>query len=150
MENGYEEEIAKLLKETDKIDFRIRTLRNDNENLTAQNDKDIEEYQEDKKKVEFGLKEIFTKTGEEKVQTKMGYTTWRTMDVLFNFTDKAIEEIEKVYPKTATKYIKTKKTLIKAPLKKDILDEKVTLTLESLRLKPQERKFVYRYTGGNK
>ena len=150
MENGYKEEIAKLLKETDKLDFRIRTLRDDNENLTAENDKEIERLYKEKELVEFSMKDAFIKSGEEKVQTNMGFTTWKTMDVLFNFTDKAIPEIEKEYSKTATKYIKVTKALIKGPLKKDILDEKVALSLESLRLEPQKRKFVYKYTGGNK
>lgn len=150
MDNSYKEEIEGLLKKTDDINFEIRSLRRDNNNLTADNNEKIEKLQEKMENVEFKMKEAFVKSGEEKVQTKMGYTTWRTMDVLFNFTEKAIPEIEKNYPKTANKYIKTSKTLIKIPLKKDILDEKVTLSLESLRLAGQERKFVYKYTGGNK
>jgi len=149
MDNEYKEEIGKLLKATDDINFEIRTLRKDNENLTAKNNEKIEELQKKMESVEFDLKDTFTKTGEEKIQTKMGYTTWKTMDVKFNFTDKAIEEIETSYPKTATKYIKVTKTLIKVPLKKDIIDEKVSLTLESLLLVAQARKFVYKYTGGN-
>jgi len=149
MDNGYKEEIGKLLKATDDINFEIRTLRKDNENLTANNNKKIVELQKKMESVEFNLKDTFTKTGEEKVQTKMGFTTWKTMDVKFNFTDKAIKEIETIYPETATKYIKVTKTLIKVPLKKDIIDEKVSLTLDSLLLVAQARKFVYKYTGGN-
>jgi len=149
MDNGYKEEIEKLLKDTDDINFEIRGLRRDNTNLTAENNEKIEKLQKEMEQVEFKMKDAFTKTGEEKVQTKMGFTTWKTLNVLFNFTDKAIEEIEKVYPKTANKYIKTSKTLIKDPLKRDLLDEKVSLTIESLILQPQVRKFVYKYTGGN-
>ena len=149
MENGYKEEIEKLLKKTDDINFEIRSLRRDNNNLTEDNNEKIEKLQTEMENVEFKMKDAFVKTGDDKVQTKMGYNTWRTMDVLFNFTNKAIEEIETSYPKTANKYIKVTKTLIKAPLKKDILDEKVALSLGSLRLEGQERKFVYKYTGGN-
>jgi len=150
MDNGYKEEIAKLLKQTDDIDFQIRRYDYESQKLTATNDKEIERLREELIKVEFDLEDTLKKSGEEKIQTKMGFTTWRTMDVKFNFTDKAIPEIETTYPKTATKYIKVTKTLIKDPLKKDILDEIITLSLDSLRLEAQKRKFVYKYTGGNK
>ena len=42
MDNSYKEEIEKLLKETDNIDFEIRSLNKDNRDLTAENNDKID------------------------------------------------------------------------------------------------------------
>ena len=148
MENGYKEEIEKLLKDTDDIDFQIRRLKYLNQGLTAENDKEINILQKEMENVEFKMKDAFIKTKEDKIQTEMGYTTWKVLKDAFVFKEGAIEEIEKRWPKKADKYIKTSKTLIKDPLKKDLIEG--SLDLECCELVPQEKKFVYKYTGGNK
>ena len=149
MDSNYKEEIGKLLKTTDDINFEIRSLKKDNETLTADNNEKIQKLQKKMENVEFDLKDTFTKTGEEKIQTKMGYTTWNIVKKKFVYTNSAIEEIERTYPKTANKYIKVSKTLIKDPLKKDLAEGIVILSTRSLVISPEDKKFVYKYTGGN-
>ena len=148
MDNGYEEEIAKLLKDTDDIDFQIRRLRYLNQGLTAANDEEIDTLQKKMDNVVFKMKDAFIKTKEDKVQTKMGYTIWKVLKDAFVFKEGAIEEIEKRWPKRAAKYIKVSKALIKDPLKNDIIEG--SIDLENCSLVKQDKKFVYKYTGGNK
>ena len=100
--------------------------------------------------VEFKMKEAFIKTGADKVQTKMGFTTWKVLNKRLVFRDPAIKELETNYPKTANKYIKTTKTLIKDPLKKDLMLGTIVLSKNSMGEETPDKKFVYKYTGGNK
>ena len=150
MENGYKEEIEKYLKDTDDIDFKIRSLRYDNQKLTRANDEEIIKQQKEMENVIFKMKEAHTKPGEAKIQTNMGFTTWKVLKDLYVFTGEAISEIEKVYPKIADRYIKITKTLQKEPLKVAINSGTVVLSSKSFIKEVQLKKFVYKYTGGNK
>jgi regulator of replication initiation timing len=61
MENAdvFKKSIESLLKETDDINFQIRMLRHKNQELTGENDKQINSLQEGLEKVEFQIKEAF-------------------------------------------------------------------------------------------
>jgi len=114
MDNSYEEEIEKLLKDTDDIDFTIRKLKFENRGLTATNDKEIDRLEKEMENVVFKMKDAFIKTGNNKVQT----------------------------------YIKTSYTLQLNPLKKAIEDG--SIVLKEMTRETGKKKFVYKYTGGNK
>jgi len=148
MENGYKEEIEKLLKKTDDINFEIRGLRRDNTDLTTVNNDKIEILQEEMGQVEFKMKDAFTKTGDDKVQTKMGFTTWKEVKDKRVFSDKTIGEIQTKYPGEAEDYIKTSYSLKLDPLKKAI--EGGAIVLKEMKIEFGIPKFVYKYTGGNK
>lgn len=148
MENGYKEEIEKLLKKTDDINFEIRGLRRDNTDLTTVNNDKIEILQEEMGQVEFKMKDAFTKTGDDKVQTKMGFTTWKEVKDKRVFSDKTIGEIQTKYPGEAEDYIKTSYSLKLDPLKKAI--EGGAIVLKEMKIELGIPKFVYKYTGGNK
>ncbi len=151
MENGYKEEIEKYLKDTDDINFQIRSLRRDNANATAENNDKIEKLQKEMENVEFKMKEAHEKSGEDKVQTIMGFTTWKILkDKYVFYTGEVIEELEIDYPETAKNFIKTTKTLLKDPLKAAIDSGIIKLSSKGFIKEPQEKKFVYKYTGGNK
>jgi len=148
MDNSYEEEIEKLLKDTDDIDFTIRKLKFENRGLTATNDKEIDRLEKEMENVVFKMKDAFIKTGNNKVQTKMGYTTWKVLKDKIIYTDKTIEEIQTKYPTEKDDYIKTSYTLQLNPLKKAIEDG--SIVLKEMTRETGKKKFVYKYTGGNK
>ena len=148
MDNGYKEEIEKLLKDTDDIDFEIRSLNKDNRDLTADNNEKIEKLQKEMENVVFKMKDAFIKTGDDKVQTKMGFTTWKVLNEKIVYNDKTIGEIQTKYPEEKEHYIKTSYSLQLNPLKKAIEDGSIVLT--QMKRETPDKKFVYKYTGGNK
>jgi len=92
MENGYKEEIEKLLKDTDDINicftyfeyaFEIRRLKRENDNLTAENNDKIEKLQTEMESVEFKMMEdAFKKTGDDDaVITSLKFEKmWKKLD----------------------------------------------------------------------
>ena len=148
MENGYKGEIEKLLKDTDDIDFKIRKLKFENRGLTAANDKEIDTLEKEMENVIFKMKDAFTKTGDDKVQTKMGFTIWKLQNEKIVYNDKTIDEIKTKYPGEKEHYIKTSYSLQLNPLKKAIEDGSIVLT--QMKRETPDKKFVYKYTGGNK
>jgi len=149
MENGeiYKESIGKLLKETDDIIFKIRVLRDDNEKMNMENDKKIIELKGKLMETELTIKDTLTKSKEEAIKTKMGWAHFKVMKDKIVYTNKTIDEIETKYPAEADYYIKISKSLKLDPLKKDIETGEIVLT-EMSRV-PQDKKFEYKYTGGN-
>ena len=147
MENGYKEEIEKYLKDTDDINFEIRRLNRENSNLTAENNDKIEKLQTRMEEVEFKMKDAFVKTGDDKVQTKMGFTTWKIQKEKIVYNNETIGEIQKKYPEEKDDYIKTSYSLQLQPLKKAIEDGSIVLT--QMNRETPDKKFVYKYTGGN-
>ena len=149
MENGeiYKESIGKLLKETDDIIFKIRVLRDDNEKMNMENDKKIIELKVKLMETELTIKNTLTKSKEEAIKTKMGWAHFKAMKDKIVYTNKTIDEIETKYPAEADYYIKISKSLKLDPLKKDIEAGEIVLT-EMSRV-PQDKKFEYKYTGGN-
>jgi len=149
MENGeiYKESIGKLLKETDDIIFKIRVLRDDNEKMNMENDKKIIELKGKLMETELTIKDTLTKSKEEAIKTKMGWAHFKVMKDKIVYTNKTIDEIETKYPAEADYYIKISKSLKLDPLKKDIEAGEIVLT-EMSRV-PQDKKFEYKYTGGN-
>ena len=144
MDNGYKEEIAKLLKATDDIEFQIRSLRYKNEELTKENNDDIEELQTQLEQVEFNLKDTLTKSGEDAIKPKCGWVHFRIMKDKIIYTDKTIPEIEIKYPGVKDNYIKITKSLKLNPLKKDL--ESGEISLDNYSKEIQDKKFEYKFT----
>lgn len=146
MNNGeiYKEQIGKLLKETDVITFKIRVLRDKNEKLTAENDKDIADLFKKLVETEATIKDTLTKSKEDAINVKCGWAHFRAMKDKIVYTDKTIPEIETKYPAEADRYIKISKSLKLNPLKKDI--ESGEIELKEMTSEPQDKKFEYKYT----
>jgi len=143
----YKESIGKLLKETDDIVFHIRSLRHNNQELTADNDKQINLLQEELIKVEDLMEKTLTESKEDAIKPKCGWAHFRAMKDKIIYTDKTIPEIETKYPAEADNYIKISKNLKLNPLKKDIESGEIVLT--EMSREPQPKKFEYKYTGGD-
>ena len=144
----YKGSIAKLLKETDDIVFQIRSLRHKNQELTAENDKDIEELQKMLAETEATLEETLTESKEEAIKPKCGWAHFKAMKDKVIFTDATITEIKTEYPDDKDKYIKvtTSESLILSPIKKDL--EEGVIVLKEMTVVPQAKKLEYKYTGG--
>ncbi len=141
----YKESISKLLIETDDIVFHVRSLRHKNQELTADNNKQIDLLQEELIKVEDLMKKTLTESKEDAIKPKCGWAHFKAMKDKIVYTDKTIDEIETKYPAEADRYIKISKGLRLDPLKKDIEAGDIVLT-EMTRVH-QPKKFEYKYTG---
>ena len=152
MNNGYKEEIAKLLKRTDEIDFQIRVLMDKNAKATAENNKDIEALEDNLKKVEFDLQNTLKKSGEEAIKPKCGWVHFRTLKdkIVIKDIGGTVEEIEKKLPSFADLLIKYVETysIRKDKLNQLVKDQTIRIeVLETVTVEPQEKKFEYKYTG---
>lgn len=144
-DKDYKESISSLLKITDDISFQIKRLRHDNQEMTGENDKMIDGLQKKLIFTENQLKEILTKSKENVIKVKCGWTHWKILKDKIVFTDKTIEEVETKYPAESDRYVKTEKSLKLKPLKRDI--ESGEIVLMEMTRETQERKFEYKYTG---
>jgi len=152
MDNGYKEEIAKLLKKTDDIDFQIRRYNYENQKLTAINDKEIEKLKEELTKVEFDLQDTLEKSGEDSIKPKCGWVHFRKLkDKIVVKDDKeAIAEFKIKLPSFVEELIKVTESIRKSNLNKLLESGKVRIEiLDSVTSEPQDPKFEYKYTGGN-
>ena len=147
MNNGeiYKESIAKLLKETDDIVFQIRSLKHKNQELTAENDKDIAELFDKLLETEATMKKTLTESKEDAIKPKCGWAHFRKMNDKVIFTDATIIEIEIEYPDDKEKYIKISKSLKLNPIKKDLEDG--LIKLNEMTIEKQLPKFEYKFTG---
>ena len=141
----FKKSIETLLRETDNIDFQIRRLTYDNQNLTTENNVKIGRYEKELESVEFQIKEALTKSKEEAIKVKCGWAHFRFMPDIFIFADGAIDEVETEYPDSADSFIKVSKSLKKDPLKKALISGEISL--KNYTKEPQEKKFEYKYTG---
>lgn len=153
MDNGYKEEIAKLLKETDDIVFQIRKLKDKNEKLTVDNDKAIKDFQKKLLETEATMKETLTESKEEAIKPKCGWAHFKTMKdrIVIKDEAKTIEEIEEKLPSFADLLIKYVETysIRKNKLNELVKDEMIRIeVLETVTVETQEKKFEYKYTGG--
>ncbi|MCK4446015.1 MAG: hypothetical protein KAW56_02930, partial [Candidatus Marinimicrobia bacterium] len=108
----YKESIAKLLKETDDIVFQIRSLRYKNQELTAENDKDIEELQKMLLETEATLEKTLTESKEDAIKPKCGWAHFKAMKDKLVIKDvaKTMEEIRVKLPSFVDiliKYVET-------------------------------------------
>ena len=152
MENGYKEEIGKLLKQTDDIDFQIRVLRDKNVKATAENNKNIEALEDDLKKVEFDLQDTLKKSGEEAIKPKCGWAHFRALKdkIVIKDESETIKEIEKKLPSFVDLLIKYVETysIRKDKLNQLVKDQIIRIeVLETITVEHQEKKFEYKYTG---
>ena len=144
----YKGSIAKLLKETDDIVFQIRSLRHKNQELTAENDKDIEELEKKLTETEATIEKTLTESKEDAIKPKCGWAHWKNMPDKYIFDDQeVINEIKQEHPEETENLIATKttETIKKKELKK-VLDDGVFF--KSITKVSQDRKFEYKYTGG--
>ncbi len=141
----YKESIAKLLKETDDIVFQIRSLKHKNQELTAENDKDIAELFDKLLETEATMKKTLTESKEDAIKPKCGWAHFRKMNDKVIFTDATIIEIEIEYPDDKEKYIKISKSLKLNPIKKDLEDG--LIKLNEMTIEKQLPKFEYKFTG---
>ena len=157
MENGevYKEFIAKLLKKTDNIIFNIRKLKDDNEKMNLENDKKIIEFKEELIETETTIKDTLTKSGEDAIKPKCGWAHFKAMKdkIVIEDASKTIEEIKLKLPSFAASLIGYVETY---SIRKDKLNQLVknkTIrieVLETVTVEKQDKKFEYKYTGGNK
>ncbi len=154
MENGeiYKESIGKLLKETDDIVFAVRVLRDKNEKMNMENDKKIIELQGKLLGIEATMKKILIESQEEAIKPKCGWAHWKHLKDIIVIQDKkkAIEEFKKKLPSFIKKLIKITESIRKDSLNKLIEAGEIRIEiLDSVTKEPQEKKFEYKYTGGN-
>jgi len=157
MTNGdiYKESIEKLLKETDKICFKIRTLRDDNEKKTAENDKAIIELQEKLIETESMIEKTLNLSGEDNIKPKCGWAHFSTLKdkIVIKDVAKTIEEIKVKLPSFADLLIKYEEaySIRKDKLNQLVKDQLIRIeVLETVTVEAQDKKFAYKYTGGNK
>ena len=149
----YKESIAKLLKETDDIVFQIRSLRYKNQELTAENDKDIEELQKMLLETEATLEKTLTESKEDAIKPKCGWAHFKAMKDKLVIKDvaKTMEEIRVKLPSFVDiliKYVETY-SIRKDKLNQLVKDETIRIeVLETVTVEPQAKKFEYKYTGG--
>ena len=149
----YKESIAKLLKETDDIVFQIRSLRYKNQELTAENDKDIEELQKMLAETEATMEKTLTESKEDAIKPKCGWAHFKAMKDKLVIKDvaKTIEEIKVKLPSFVDiliKYVETY-SIRKDKLNQLVKDETIRIeVLETVTVEPQAKKFEYKYTGG--
>jgi len=149
MENGehYIESIGKLIKDTDDISFEIRRLKRENQNLTEKNDLKINELQKSLLTKEATLKDQLTKSNKEAIQVNCGWAHWRNMPDQLVLPPNALEQIREKYTENQSRYIKIAFSLKLSPIKKDIEDKVIELV--GAKMVAQDKKFEYKYTGGN-
>ena len=149
----YKGSIAKLLKETDDIVFQIRSLRHKNQELTAENDKDIEELQKMLLETEATLEKTLTESKEDAIKPKCGWAHFKAMKDKLVIKDvaKTMEEIRVKLPSFVDiliKYVETY-SIRKDKLNQLVKDETIRIeVLETVTVEPQGKKFEYKYTGG--
>ncbi|MBA7540774.1 hypothetical protein ES705_33077 [subsurface metagenome] len=141
----YKESMGKLLKETDSIGFHVKLLKHKNQELTADNDKQINLLLEELEKVESLMEKTLTESKEDAIKQKCGWAHFRVMKDKIIYTDGTIGEIETKYPAETDYYIKISKSLKLNPLKKAIEDGEIILT--EMTREPQPMKFEYKFTG---
>ncbi|MCK4445674.1 MAG: hypothetical protein KAW56_01175 [Candidatus Marinimicrobia bacterium] len=147
----YKGSIAKLLKETDDIVFQIRSLRHKNQELTAENDKDIEELQKMLLETEATMKKILTESKEDAIKPKCGWAHFKAMKdkIVIKDEKKTIEEFKEKLPSFVDEFIKVAESIKKSGLNKLLESGEIRIeALETVTKEPQAKKFEYKYTGG--
>jgi len=149
MENGeiYIESVSKLIKKTDDVSFEIRRLKRDNQNLTEANDRKINELQKELIDTETMLKDELKKSAKDQINTNCGWAHWRNMPDQLILPPDTLDQIIKKYKENQSRYIKTSLSLKLSPIKKDI-EEKI-IEIAGAKMVAQDKKFEYKYTGGN-
>lgn len=133
------EQNLKTIKDSE---LDIELLKRENEKECAERNGRIEKLQNVIKMVEENLETELKESGEKKLECKLGYCSFRTMPDKWDYGEGTLDEILKIYPKTATKYFKTVTTLIKTNIKEDCLSGKIGLA--SITVTGQEPKFNYK------
>jgi len=133
------EESLKFIKD---CSLDIEILNRKNEKLCAENNIMIKELTENIEKYELILQEELKKSGEKKLECKIGYCSYRTMPDKWDYGKGALDDIHKIYPENIKRYIKITETLIKTNIKEDVLSGKIGLP--SLTVTKQEPKFGYK------
>ena len=133
------EKNLKIIKDT-KLDIEL--LRRENEKLCYDNVIKIAKLTSTIGKVEEKLETELKKSGEKKLECKLGYVSYREMPDKWDYGEGTLSDIHSIYPEDERRYIKMTETLIKANIKEDVLSGKIGLP--SLKVTPQESKFNYK------
>ena len=138
--------MKKLLEESLKVikdcELDIELLKRQNELLCKDNNIKIKELTENIEQSELLLETELKKSGEKKLECKMGYSSYMKMPDKWEYGEETINDIHVVYPEDEEKYIKVTETLIKTNIKKDVLSGKIGLP--HLTVTPQDPKFSYK------
>jgi len=149
----YKESIGKLLKETDDIIFAIRVLKDKNEKMNMENDKEIIELRKKLMEAEAILEKTLIESKEDAIKVKCGWAHWRNMpdQIVIKDVSKTIEEIKIKLPSFTDLLIKYVETysIRKDQLNQLVKDKTIRIeVLETVTVEPQDKKFEYKYTGG--
>ena len=149
----YKETIAKLLKETDDIVFEIRSLNRDNRNTTRENDITIAKLQKKLLETETTMEKALTESKEEAIKPKCGWAHFKAMKdkIVIKDVDKTIEEIKVKLPSFVDDLIKYVETysIRRDKLNKLVKDKPIRIqVLETVIVETQNKKFEYKFTGG--
>ena len=146
----YSESIEKLIKETDDISFQIKRLMYDNQDLTAENDKKIEELQKNLGTTEVLIRSTLERSKEEAIKVKCGWAHFRTLKdkIVIKDEKEAIEEFKEKLPSFVEELIKVSESIKKSGLNKLLESGEIRMEiLDSVTKEPQEKKFEYKFTG---
>ena len=120
----------------------IELLRRENEKLCATNNEKVVVLEEKIKSTEFIIEEELKKSGEKKLECKLGYCSFGEMPDNWEYGEGTIDVIKSIYSEDIDRYIKITETLIKKNIKEDCLSGKIGLP--SVKVTPQEPKFNYK------
>jgi len=132
------EENLKIIKDAE---LDIELLKRENEKLCAENDLEIGSLEKIIKKTEIILEEDLKKSGEKKLECKIGYCSYRTMPDKWEYDNDKIIDWCKL---NGYGYFHTIQIVDKLKLKKAIQNKTVKAPREGLTITPQEPKFNYK------
>jgi len=120
----------------------ILILQRQNEELCRENNQTIEEYNAAIGRLEIEIENILKESGQKKIDTSVGYISFRSMPDSWTYDEQAIIAW---CEKKKLPYFKIEKILKKQELKNDIEIGKIKAEeVEGLEVNPQEPKFNYK------
>ena len=130
------------LKTIKDAELDIELLNRKNEKLCEENNLEIEKFKDEITKVEFIIEEELKKSGEKKLECKIGYCSFRTMPDKWDYDDIKILLWCKDFKKP---YYYTKEIVRKSELKNDIKIDKLKIEdVPGITVTPQEPIFKYK------
>ena len=137
--------LEESLKTIKNCQLDIELLKRKNELLCKDNNEGIVKLQKSIALEEESLEEELKGSGKDKLECKIGYSSYRKMPDSWIYDDGAIDEIKSIYPESIKRYIKVTETLIKTNIKKSILSKEIDLA--GVRSFTQDPKFNYSIKG---
>ena len=125
----------------------IELLRRENEKLCATNNEKVVVLEEKIESTEFIIEEELKKSGEKKIECKLGYCSFREMPDKFEYDIPKLIHWANEDEVRRDKYVKVVEEFKKAQLKKDYAEGIIThddVCDEGLTITPQSPKFNYK------